>query len=241
MGILDSIKNIFWGDKGGSSMSFYQLYSKLREWKAKKVYPYDYELPEAISFPPEFWKEVIKLYKYTRGDKLERAISVFWADGDLIFSSVVKGNEKSVTPSNNVRVSYTPSRNEGYYTKEVFVDNKQTLKREIYKTKVPQQIEVKYLFNMHTHPPHENGETTFYTFFSLQDIKSLLSSNAIITGMIGDKLWLLFRTYKTPAQPPADWTDANMNVANLTENMGIVVYSGDFKGKLVRQHTHPVE
>src|SRR5688572_9089221 len=164
-------------------MSFYQLYSKLRKWNDSKVFPYDYELPKAISFTPEFHKKVIELYKSTKYDGHERAISVFWADGDLILSSVVKGTTSSVTPKNNVSVQYTPIPNKLYYEKRVILDGKTYSKRDIYYKNIPKAIEVKYLFNMHTHPPYDYNGHTYYSFFSLQDIKSLYSSGAAITGM----------------------------------------------------------
>ena len=82
------IKNIFSSDKI-PSVSFYSLYQKILGWKQSNVYPFTYNLPEAISFPADFWEDVVKIYKMTLKDGLERAISVFWADGELILTSVV--------------------------------------------------------------------------------------------------------------------------------------------------------
>lgn len=227
--MFDFLKKI--GDSG-NSLTFYRLYTQLREWNNQSSYPYMSELPDDIIFPPEFWGKVIQLYKYTRGDGFERAISVFWADGDLILSSVVKGTQKSVKPSGNVVVSYSQSKHEGYATKEVRLDGALYSKKDVYYKKIPQKIEVKYLFNMHTHPPHKRPDgTTYYSFFSAQDIKSLIQSKAVITGMIGDKLWMLFRTKNTPTNVD-QLTDAQINMEFLIRELHISVYTCEFKGKL---------
>lgn len=216
------------------NISFYNLYMKMRRWRESNTYPYEYELPDSITFPPDFWKRVIQLYKETKYDAHERAISVFWADGDLILSSVVRGTTSSVTPKNKVSVKYGPSRHKNYLLKEVFVDDKLYSRKDVYEKRVPSQIEVKYLFNMHTHPPHTNQEgRVYYSFFSLQDLKSLLASGAVITGMIGDKLWLLIRTNLSPSALN-NFEEYEINVDSLNNRLNIGVYCGEFNGKLRR-------
>ncbi|WKZ31271.1 MAG: hypothetical protein QY318_00655 [Candidatus Dojkabacteria bacterium] len=227
------LKNIF-SSNSANVMTFYQLYQKMRAWNKSGTFPYEFELPDVISFPEDFWKKVIELYKLTKSDGNERAISVFWADGELVLSSVVRGDSRSVKPNNKIRVSYVQSKHQGYLTKEVYVDEKKYMSKDVYHKRAPKEIEIKYLFNMHTHPPHNMQDgSTFYSFFSLQDLRSLLGSNAVITGMIGDKLWLLFRTVKTP-QLPADFEEREISVETLGSRLELGVYSGDFNGKLYR-------
>lgn len=231
---LKFLKNLF-SSSDINTMSFYTLYQKMRSWSESRSFPNPYELPDAISFPPEFWKKVIELYRATKSDGNERAISVFWADGDLILSSIVKGNSQSVKPNNKIRIAYTQSKHKGYLKKEVFVDEKRYMTKDVYHKNVPKQIEIKYLFNMHTHPPHSLPDgNIYYSFFSLQDLKSLLGSGAVITGMIGDKLWLLFRTNKTTALP-SDFEERQISVESLGERLGLGVYSGGFNEKLYRR------
>lgn len=236
---MNLLKKLF-GSEDSNNMTFYQLYQKLRGWNDNKTFPYDYELPDSISFPPEFWKRIIELYKATKSDGNERAISVFWADGDLVLSSIVKGDNRSVKPNNKVRISYIPSRHQGYLTKEVYVDEKKYMSKDVYHKRAPKSIEIKYLFNMHTHPPHNMTDgSTYYSFFSLQDLKSLIGSNAVITGMIGDKLWLLVRTNKTPALP-ADFEEREISVESLGSRLNIGVYAGDFNGRVHRMDKVPI-
>lgn len=221
--------------KSNQRMSFYQLYHKLRKWQDSRTYPYSYELPDEITFPTDFWSEIIKLYKATRADEFERAIAVFWADGELILSSTIKGNRRSVSPKSKIEVKYSHSRHKGYFTKDVFLDGKKYSSREIYHKNAPSQVEVKYLFNMHTHPPHEMTDgSNYYSFFSVADIKSLLESKVVITGMIGDKFWLLFRTNRTPSTINNPKNNAEMNMEFLSKELHIEIYSGDFKSTLRR-------
>lgn len=231
MGILSVFKEVF--ASSSDNMSFYQLYSHLRKWNDNKSFPYQYELPRSITFTSEFYKKSIELYKATRSDKRERAISVFWADGDLILSSVIKGSNRSVTPRNNITVEYIPIPNKMYYKKRVILDGKKYSEKDMYYKNVPKTIEVKYLFNMHTHPPYEYNGRNYYSFFSLQDIRSLLSSGAVITGMIGDKIWLLVRTNQTPTVLP-EINESEINVESLESRLHIAVYMGEFNSKLYR-------
>lgn len=233
--IKQLLSSIFWGSTP-NNYTFYQLYSKMRKWGKTEGYPYEYQLPEHISFPSEFWAQVIKLFKATRSDGYERAISVFWADGELILSSAIKGTTSSVTPSANIRVSYVPTKKREYWSREVHLDGKLYSKKDVYYKKAPKKIEVVYLFNMHTHPPHKREDgTSYYAFFSVQDLKSLTKSTAAITGMIGDKLWILIRTNNTPNHISLEQRD--VTVENLSKQLHLGVYSGEWKTKLKRHNS----
>lgn len=215
-------------------MTLSTLNYKMKGWKEKGMFPYESELPDSLIFPEDFWKKVIEIYKLTRNDGKERARSIFWVDGEVVVTKVDKGNEKAVTSRGKVSVKYSQSRRREYAIKEVFVDGKRYSKREVYYKKIPKKISVVYLFNMHTHPPHEVGEITNYSFFSLQDLKSMLSTNAIITGMIGNKLWILIRTNQTP-KVLNNFEESEITKESLTKRLHIGVYSGEFKSKL-RKH-----
>ncbi len=235
MGLISVLKSIFFSD-GPSVTSFYQFYSQLKNWKQSAVYPYSYQLPERLSIDSDIWTRFIKLYKYTRSDEMERAVSLFWVDGELVLSGITKGNRKAVTPKNNVSVKYVPTSKREYFEKRVYVDNSIYSKRTVYYKKIPKKIELNYLFNIHTHPPHEAHDGSgriYYNYFSAQDIKSMLASKVTVTAMIGDKLWLLFRTKDTPDSAD-NLTDAQMSPEYLRDKLGIITYCGEFKGYLER-------
>lgn len=205
-------------------------------WR-KSGFPYEYELPETINLTPEFWTQIIKLYKATRADGFERAISVFWVGGELVVTSVVKGTRTQVTTNASVSYRYVRTHKPEYLRREILVNNKLYSKKDVYYKKVPKKLtKPDYLFNMHTHPPHESNGATYYSFFSLQDIKSMLSSKAVITGMIGDRLWLLFRTQQTP-DTVGDMQEVEITKESLQGRLHLGVYSAEFKGKLKLQNT----
>lgn len=221
--------------KSNKSTSFYTLYKKIVKWRESNVYPFSYNLPSTISFPEDFWKDILRIYKETKSDGLERAISLFWADNELVVTSTVIGDEKSVKSSHSVNVRYEkhPTKKE-YLRKLVTMDGKTIKKRDIYYKKVPKKISVEYLFNMHTHPSHKGQDGSLsYNFFSVQDIRSLISSKAIITGLVTDRLWLLVRTSDTPNTVAL--SDESISVESLKEEMMFGVYVADFKKKAVKQ------
>ena len=229
--------NIFkiFSNNDKSSISFFELYKKIVKWRESKVYPFAYNLPSVISFPSYFWSDVIGIYKETLKDGLERAISVFWADGELILTSVVKGNESSVSSNHqlNVRYAVHPTKKK-YFRKEVILNGKVLKRKDIYYKKAPKKVSVEYLFNMHTHPSHLNErQERSYSFFSLKDIQSLISSQAILTGLVTDKLWLLIRTSDTPSS--FDMLEKDITVESLKSKLGIAVYVADFNQKAIKQ------
>lgn len=251
--MLKIIQKIFGTKNTVATTSYEKLQSKITKWKTEGVYPALYELPEAISFPDYFWKKVIQLYKETRADGHERAIAVFWADGELVLTDTVRGSTKSVQTKNQIKVSYEPilrNNKYEYYRRKIIVDEKTYSEKEVYYKKVPKKIASPlYLFNMHTHPPHEIGTgygvsssqlagdyvgLKEYGYWSAQDIKSLVLSNAIVTGLITDTFHFIIRTNKTPSS--VDFLeDSKINKKFLSEELYLAVYTGRFGEKIVRE------
>ncbi|MBI2356526.1 hypothetical protein HYV12_00495 [Candidatus Dojkabacteria bacterium] len=229
--MLKSLLKFFFSHDSSDS-SFYTVYQNIIKWRNSKVYPNDYDLPQSISLPYEFWERVKGLHKNTRADKLERSVSVYWVDGELIISTVTTGTTSFVKSNSQIRVSYNPKNSE-YYNKEVIVDGKRYSRREVYFKKVPKQIELQYLFNMHTHPPHEYNEKTYYGFFSAQDIRSLIASGAIVTGLITDHLYLLFRTNKVDSNVNG-LEDKDLKESTITQQYNYALYKGIHGKKLYR-------
>ena len=229
------LKNMFRSNSIPTT-SFFSFYQKMAGWKSAKVFPYPFNLPEAISMPESFWKDVIKIYKMTDADGRERAISVWYADKELIVTSVTKGDESSVMTTDSISVRYFPHpTKKGYYRKEVFVNNKREKQTDVFHERAPKKVEINYLFNMHTHPKHiMNDGSIRYSFFSTQDVKSLISSKAIMTGLVTDKLWFLVRTSETSDYIPYKDTDI-LTVDGLKNDMKLGVYCADFNGKAIKQ------
>lgn len=229
--MLKSLIKFFFSDEP-STASFYSVYTKIVKWRNSGVYPNYYDLPQSISLPYEFWDKVKGLYKNTRNDRLERSVSVYWVDGELILSSVTTGTTSFVKSNSQIRVSYSPKNSE-YFYKEITLDEKRYSRKEVYYKKVPKQIELQYLFNMHTHPPHHHNEKVYYGFFSAQDIKSLIGSKAIVTGLITDNFYLLFRTNNVSIDI-STLQDKDLKEETITDTYKFVLYKGRLGGKLYR-------
>lgn len=215
--------------------TFLELHRKIVELRSSNLYPYTYNLPQAIAFPTDFWKDLINIYRKTDRDGLERAFSVFWADGEVVLTEVNTGSNKMVKSGGSIQVKYShhPTKKE-YARKELYLDSKLLKRRDIYHKNVPKALEVQYLFNIHTHPKHSRDDgTTFYNFFSAQDIKSLLTSKAIMTGVVTDKLWLLIRTDKT-ASSVDELTDLQVTPEYVENTLNIGLYRADFNKKAYR-------
>ena len=230
MGILDFL----FGSKIHTT-TFLELHRRIVDLRASNLYPYTYNLPQAIQFPPDFWKDLIHIYKRTNRDGLERAFSVFWADGEVVLTEVNTGSDKMVKSGGSIQVKYShhPSKKE-YARKELYLDGKLLKRRDVYHKNVPKTLEVQYLFNIHTHPKHEKEDgSIFYNFFSAQDIKALLSSKAIMTGLVTDKLWLLIRTNQTPSLVE-ELVDSQVTKDYVENTLKIGLYMADFNKKAFR-------
>ncbi|NLZ24206.1 hypothetical protein GX888_00440 [Candidatus Dojkabacteria bacterium] len=210
--------------------SFDRLKTYILKLRESNVYPFAENLPQGLTFPKDFWNDLIKIFRDTNTDGLERAFSVFWADGEVIFTKVKTGSDRMVKSGGAIQVKYSQHPTKGYYArKDLFVDGKLTKKRDVYHKSIPKSIEIQYLFNIHTHPKHttKRGDT-YYNFFSVQDIKSLISSKAIITGLVTDKLWILIRTDKSPSSVD-DIPEVLLTPEYVEKKLHMRLYEGDFR------------
>jgi len=228
------LKNLF-VDNRIPSISFLEFYKKINRLKEDGLFPFEYNLPQAISLPESFWKEVVSIHKMTLKDGLEREISIFLADGELIFTAVIKGNESSVTSNHNISVKYVqhPTR-KGYFRKEIYMDGSIYKRRDVYYKDAPQKVSIQYLFNLHTHPSYiaENEEKRF-SFASKQDMVTQLQSKAIVSGLVTDKLWLFVRTSNTPDIIVMD--ESQISVDTLKSDMRMAIYCAELFKKAIKQ------
>lgn len=232
--MFEFLKDLF-TDSRISSIPFIEFYKKINRLKEDGIFPFEYNLPQAIALPESFWKEVVSIHKMTLKDGLEREISVFMIDGELIFTSVIKGQETSVTSNHNISVKYLqhPTR-KGYFRKEIYMDGSIYKRKDVYYKDAPKKVSIQYLFNLHTHPKHvfENGESIF-SFVSKQDMISQLQSKAIVSGLVTDKLWLFVRTNNSPDIITMD--EVNITVDTLKSEMKMVIYCAELFKKAIRQ------
>jgi len=239
---LKGIGKLLFGGSDKRHWTYGDLNRKLSVWKENRIFPYLSNLPDTISFSKDFWDHIVQIYKKTQSDGLERSISIFWVDGELIVTSIVTGTESKVTSKGIVSVKYDRDTNPKYFYKKIYVDDKEYSKERIYYENLPKKTDLKYLFNLHTHPPKEQGTRWYtevqteklagadpqaYSFFSATDVKSQVKSGSAISGLVTDRLWILIRSSETPSNVEY-LEDKDIDVEYLAEKLHFAVYEGYF-------------
>lgn len=211
---------------------FYHLRSKLADWGKYRSYPSFHLLPSVLVFPSEFWTRVSEIFRHTSGDGHERAVTVWWADGEFVLTENVRGDTGSVNiPASKIWVQYKPvsgtNRAERIVTINGDVYSKRSL--SLHDMSKINNIEVQYLFHMHSHPPHIDSSTGLrtYAFFSSVDLKGFLTSSSAMTGLVTDVLWLLAKTNRSPQDFDGD-SSLVTTPEMLTRDLGLMVYRAEF-------------
>lgn len=234
--ILKSLGDLFFSSSS-SSWDLYRLKTELVKASQNSVYPALSSLPPVIYLHTAFWKEIRSVFDLTVKDEHERELSIWYVDGDLVFTKVVRGERSQVISKHGINVRYIPQKGTEYYTKEIKVDGHVYSNLSVHRNNLPKKIDIAYLFRLHTHPPHfYNGsgrvEDRYYNFFSLTDIKSFLKSKIAATGLVTDRFWFLYKTNQSPRTIGDD--DQILTPKSLVERYKFGLYSSDFKtGKLV--------
>lgn len=231
MGLLDFLKEFF-GSNSLRKADFYSLRNKVNDWARSRSYPGYYELPPVITFPAEFWARVAEISRHTRGDGHERAVTVWWADGEYVLTESIRGDAQHVCiPESRILVEYKPIPGTDTADRIVSVNGKVYSKRRVFLSTLrgKKNLEVMYLFNLHTHPPRVDIMTgnRVYSLFSSIDLKGFLETPAAVTGLVTDQLWLLFKTKNSPQT----FARENSFVATpeiLTQELGLKVYRAQF-------------
>ncbi len=176
----------------------------------------------------------------------EYAVTAFFLIDEIYISSAIAGDYSSVSIKNSVDLKPLYKDNNTKVQFELSIGKKK------FKTKyyITSELMNGYLYgnvaSFHTHPKYFLSPGTFqYTFFSGQDIISLLSSNAPILGLIaGRKLWLACKTSKSRMIPNGVLAEAsqielmqgqdglNKYVKENLKEFGIVFYAGSLGGRL---------
>lgn len=211
---------------------YYKLYINLTKWSSQGILPYASSLPDRISLTSQFWSKVKELHQLTLADEHERAVGVWWIDGDICITPNQRGERSSVTSQYSLRVGYFPQQDPKYYTKQVEVDSKVIFSKTVGVSEIPEKSVISSLFNLHTHPPHYNEldgkKHRYYHFFSRTDIGSLISGDTLISGVITDEVYLLFKTNQTPRYLPDHIQDRTITPELLFSDLGLVQYKGSW-------------
>jgi len=228
----DTLKEIFAPSRSLKKVDFYTLRAKIADWSKHQSYPSYASLPSIIRFPSEFWSRINEIARHTSGDGHERAVTVWWADKEFVVTENVRGEtDKILIPKQEIYVRYNPIAGTNRAERIITVNNDVYSKRSlsIHDMQRIKKVEVQFLFNMHTHPPHVDPVTNQkgYAFFSSVDLKGFLTSPAAITGLVTDVLWILVKTSKSPRD-----FDGELSLITtpemLTKDLGLKVYRAEF-------------
>lgn len=230
--LSEIVKGLF-SSRSVSKVPLYSLRDKLKYWSSSRNYPSYYTLPVAISFSYEFWQRIKEIQRHTSIDGHERAIRVWWADDEFVVTESIRGEKARVNlPRQRVSVAYKPIKGTRRAERVVTVDGKVYSKREedLESLKYKKKIEVSFICNLHTHPPHKNESTgaLSYSFFSQTDIKSFMTSSAALTGVVTDVLWLIAKTDLTPMQIPAELSSIALTPEILTDQLKMKVFKAEY-------------
>lgn len=170
-------------------MAATELHNFLEKWRKLNSLPSTGGWPVSFYLPSNVWTKFKDLMKYTKGDGHEYAVNLFHVDGEIIVTPQTRGDYHTVTTRDSVSVQYKP-KDKYYYEKHILVNAKLVQKSAVEIKKVPKQISIIYLFNVHTHPIQKES----YSFFSDTDMRSFLSSSAMVMGLLTDQLWVVAKT-----------------------------------------------
>lgn len=245
--MLKFLKNIFQPNKN-TVWDEYTLVKNMRKWQDSSYYPLKSSLPDVITFSDKFWNQATSIYKYTYKDGLEHAFSAWSIYKQVFYTKVQRGTKTKVTTQDRVQVKFD-SYKAGKYIMRIFVNGDEVEKRTLDQSQIKNNqadSELRFLFNLHTHPHHENPmtEEPHYSYYSRTDINSFFSSKAAMTGLITDKISLLFKTRETPKEHGLGQSQPTNKY--LYSNLHLAEYLADFDRKRFyridqRANTHHIE
>lgn len=223
---MKSIINFFLGGlgyyKGNKCWNTTDLVYFLAENTGKYAYPLASKYPKCIMLNAQFWDYVKTTRKFTDNDSREYAYIIFDVDGELVFSPLTRGEAESVNIHSSIKLEYVPVDNK-YAHKNVTIDGKVVLSHSINYENIVKNPKITMLFIVHTHPLLQEQSGKDNNFFSTTDLNSFINSNALVTGLVAENIYLLAKTQYTPTSMP-DITIERLTPEYLFNEMNILVY-----------------
>lgn len=182
-------------------MYYGEFFHFLRKWREAKRFPPLTAWPKKIDLDKAGWEGVEKLNYLTGIDDHEYETSFFFMEGKTFLTTPLRGERHSVSANHSLEVKYSILPKSKKYERRVYLDGKIISKGQIDSRSVRKQTEIGFLFNVHSHPKHINfeGKPT-YSFFSDTDIRTLLGSQAMVSGLVTDEFWLVGKTDQVISQ-----------------------------------------
>jgi hypothetical protein len=176
-------------------MKYSEFFRFLKKWRVANRFPPRSGYPRYIYFDDAAWEGINRLYNLTNMDQHEYETSLFYVEGDTFPTTPLRGSTHQVNANHNLEVKYKVNETKRMFERYIIIDGQTQDKSLISPDKLNRNTEAGFLFNIHTHPEHINGNgQTTYSFFSDTDIRSLLGSPAMVTGLITDAFWMVCKT-----------------------------------------------
>ncbi|MFW5702891.1 MAG: hypothetical protein ACOCXP_02905 [Candidatus Dojkabacteria bacterium] len=182
-------------------MYYGEFFHFLRKWREAERFPPLSAWPKRIDLDKAGWEGVQKLHYLTGIDDHEYETSFFYLEGKTFLTTPLRGEKHSVNANHTLQVKYSLVPRSKSYQRLVYLDGEQISKSPVSSNDIRKQTEIGFLFNVHSHPVHYNynGQPT-YSFFSDTDIRTLLSSKSMVSGLVTDQFWLVGKTDQVISQ-----------------------------------------
>lgn len=215
--------------------------------------------PSKLVLESELTDKLRKLESYTNSNEKNRtegavgyeyAITGVFLIDTLYYSNPIVGDYKHVSTAtrSNIKPVYVGSKNEKVKFELQINDKKVTTK--LYKTEdISKELLYGIAAQFHTHPKYIHTQAiSQYSFFSPQDIASLVSGSGYILGLVvGRELWIAGKTDQSRMIPNTILAHAsklealqgNESVVSFLRSQsikdyGIVLYFGKLGGSLTK-------
>jgi hypothetical protein len=222
--------------------------------------------PSDITLESEVTKNLRSLESYTNKESFltpsqgavgwEYGIYIYFVIDKIYISNTIKGDYESVNISKKINLDPVylnekkqVSQSGGEFVKFNLELNGKKVTTNTYKTRDLQTGLINgVIANFHTHPKfYHDKNTSQYTFFSSQDISSLIYGRTPMLGLLaGSNIWVCCKTSISQMIPSQLLSEAsrlelnegvngvNLFIQNALNDFGIVFYHGTFGSKLRR-------
>ncbi len=221
-----------------------ELHKFIEEWKKLGKYPPSSAWPDRLQLSTDVWKKFSEIQRYTAKDNHEYGVNLFNVDGEILVTPFTRGNESNVNLNDSVNVKME-SKDGINIEKKIFVNSKLIKSSWVKRSQIKDKLVLSHLFNVHTHPVHSES----YSFFSGIDIRSFLSLNSMVMGLLTDRLWLVCKTDRSlrtlgengesqihyiSHQIFSGRSDIDKLIQENLSNWGVVFYEGKMNQSLVK-------
>jgi len=204
---------------------FFLFRRKITHWAESGLFPPSYKLPVSVKLSRSLYKTIREIKKNTAIDGSERAVTVLDIDGLLLTTSAIIGESERVLLKHKFKVNYSYERQTQRCFREIYRDDRLIIKDYFMAKNPPRKINLRVLFNIHTHP---HGELA--NFFSKTDLEGFLGSqNVPAMVLVASDIWLLLKSNKTQSFSSLDFSGS---LIKKCQEAGFSIYKGKIGERL---------